>query len=174
MIIWELWIFVVLKETEIYADLYIPIHQAYSTLWNIFKYHCIVVKHRGKVQHWNCRTFCTMGDNWSMFFCACNNQTWRRFRFGRRIYRTYNAQYFFWSENISLCLFFLAFSLKRYPPADVKQNFSQLWPNVTSAAHTLSDNRNSEICFILPKIKTSNEIFSITADRITTKFCMII
>ena len=32
-------------------------------------------------------------------------------------------------KDKSVFVFFLAFSLKRYPPADVKQNFSQLWPN---------------------------------------------
>ena len=111
---WELGIFIVSKETEIYTDC-IPIHQAFATFRNMYKYHCTILKHGGKVQHWNYRTFCTLGDNWSMFFCACNNKTWRRFRFGRRIHRTYNRQYFFRWEKISLCLFFSGIFAQKVP-----------------------------------------------------------
>ena len=126
--VWSCGIFIVSKETEIYADC-IPIYQAFATFWIIFRYHCTVLKRGGKVQHWNYSTFCTLGENWSMFFCACNNQTWRRFSFGRRIHRTYNGQYFSPVGKDKLCVcFFLAFSFKRYPPADVKQNISLLWP----------------------------------------------
>ena len=47
--VWELGIFIVSKETEKYADC-IPIYQAFATFWNIFKYHCTVLEHGGKVQ----------------------------------------------------------------------------------------------------------------------------
>ena len=51
---------------------------------------------------------------------------------------------FFSGRTGYVCVsFFLAFSLKRYPPADVKHNISLLWPNDKVGCHSKHYNINN-------------------------------
>ena len=82
-----------------------PIHQTFATFWNIYKYHCTVLKHYGKVKHWNSRT------NWTTYqrsFLRAIIKRDSNSYFAKEFVDSITDNIFFRMDKKGLCLFFFS------------------------------------------------------------------